>query len=200
MSNAREKFFSIFVSHYSALPSFTIVNGNNLFDYIINLLREYEIPIANLISNLPDSTNYMRGKITGFESLLRKEAPHLLDINGNTCHQLHNTSKKFLSLFNKHTEELLTDLRTDMEWSTDLREYLKEICSLLSIPYSMPAATVDHRWLSSYDATVTDEPMLPALMLLYYTWLYKEDKIVYKDIVQYLKEVYNQISYSTFNV
>ena len=64
----------------------------------------------------------------------------------------------------------------------------------------MQAAGVDHRWLSSYDVAVTDEPMLPALTLLYYAWLSKEDKIVYKDIVQELKEVYNQISYSTFNV
>ena len=87
-----------------------------------------------------------------------------------------------------------------MEWSTDLRENLKEICSLLSIPYSMPAARVDHKWLSSYDVTVTDEAILPALRLLYYAWLFKEDKIVYNDIVQELKEVYNQISYSTFNV
>ena len=87
-----------------------------------------------------------------------------------------------------------------MEWSTDLREYLKEICSLFSTPYSMPAARVDHRWLSSYDDAVTDEPTLPKLTLLYYAWLSKEDKIVYKDIVQELKEVNNQISYSIFNV
>ena len=87
-----------------------------------------------------------------------------------------------------------------MEWSTDLREYLKEICYLLSIPYSMSAARVDYSWLSSYDAAVTDEPMLPALTLLYYAWLSRKDEIVYKDIVQELKEVYNQISYSTFNV
>ena len=72
--------------------SFTIVNANNLFDYIINSLGEEEIPITNLISNLPGSTNYMRGKIAGFESLLRKEAPHLCNIDGNTCHHVHNTS------------------------------------------------------------------------------------------------------------
>ena len=64
----------------------------------------------------------------------------------------------------------------------------------------MPAARVDHKWLSSYDVAVTDEPILPALRLLYYAWIFKEDKIVYNDIVQELKEVYNQISYSTFNV
>ena len=56
--------------------------------------------------------------------------------------------KIFLSPFNKHIEQLLNDLRTDMEWSTDLREYLQELCSLLSIPYSMPAVRVDHRWCS----------------------------------------------------
>ena len=55
----------------------------------------------------------------------------------------------------------------------------------------MLAATVDHRWLSSCDARVTDEPMLLALTLLSYAWLSEEDKIVYKDIVQELKEVYN---------
>ena len=152
------------------------MNANNLFDYVINSLREDDIPITNLISNLSDSTNYMREKIAGFESLLRKEAPHLLNIDGNTCHHVHNASKKFLSPFNKHIEQLLTDLRTDMEWSTDLREYLKEICSLLSIPYSMPGARVDHRWLSSYHVAVTNEPILPAMTLLYYAWLSKEAK------------------------
>ena len=108
----------------------------------------------------------MRGKITGFELLVRKEAPHLLNTNGGTCHRIHNTSKNFLSTFNKHIEQLLTDLRTDMEWSTDLREYLKEICSLLSMPYSMLAARVNHRWSSSYDPSVDDEPVLPALTIL----------------------------------
>ena len=32
----------------------------------------------------------------------------------------------------------------------------------------MPAARVDHKWLSSYDVAVTNEPILPALGLLYY--------------------------------
>ena len=107
MPNAREKNFGIFVSYYSdelkrvvvqhyKSASFTIVNTNNSFDYVINSLRENEIPITDLISNLSDSTNYMRGKIAGFESLLRKEAPHLFDINGDTCHHVYNASKFFL--------------------------------------------------------------------------------------------------------
>ena len=70
------------MQHYKS-ASFTFVNANNLFDYVINLLREDETLITNLISNLSDSTNYMRGKIAGFESLLRKEALHLLEIDGD---------------------------------------------------------------------------------------------------------------------
>ena len=83
--------------------------------------------MTDLISNFSDSTNYMRGKIAGFESLLRKEAPHLLDIDCDTCHHVHNASKK---------------------------------------------------------AAVTNESMLPALTLLYYAWLSKEDKIVQKVVIQ----------------
>ena len=71
MSNVREKFFSILVSYYSdelkrvvvqhyKSASFTIVNANNLFDYVINSVREDEIPLTNLISDLSDSTNYSR--------------------------------------------------------------------------------------------------------------------------------------------
>ena len=71
MSNVREKFFSILVSYYSdelkrvvvqhyKSASFTIVNANNLFDYVINSLRKDEIPLTNLISDLSDSTNYSR--------------------------------------------------------------------------------------------------------------------------------------------
>ena len=55
MSNARENFFSILVSYYSEelkrvvvqhykSASFPIMNANNLFDYVINSLREDEIP------------------------------------------------------------------------------------------------------------------------------------------------------------
>ena len=106
LSNAKGKTFSILVTYYSdelkrvvvqhfKSASFTIVNANNLFDYVINLLRGDEIPIANLISNLPGSTNHMRGKIAGFELLLRMEATHLLDIDGDTSHHVHNASKKF---------------------------------------------------------------------------------------------------------
>ena len=83
----------VVMQHYTS-ASFTIVNANNLFDYVINSLREDGIPITNLISKLSDSTNYMRLKIARFELLLRKEAPDLLDINDDTCYYVQNVWKK----------------------------------------------------------------------------------------------------------
>ena len=89
----------VVMQHYKS-ASFTIVNANNLFDYVINSLREDGIPITNLNSKLSDSTNYMRLKIARFELLLRKEAPDLLDINDDTCYYVQNVWKKpFLKTF-----------------------------------------------------------------------------------------------------
>ena len=199
-SNAHEKVFSIIVSYYSErmkrvvvqhynTHKFTVVNAVNLFNHVKSILLNDEIPLNNVISNLSDSTNYMRGKISGFETLLRQAIPHLLDIDGDICHHTHNSVKKFLSPFEKYIESLVTDVRTDAQWSTDLRDYLSEICQFLNIRYQMPADRVDHRWLSSYDAAVVDNPLLPALTVMYYSWIPKENRSLYKELVHNLLKV-----------
>lgn len=200
MSNAHQKIFSIIVTyfseelqrvvihHYNSKP-FIIVNAVNLFTHVKATLLNDGIPLSNLISNLSDSTNYMRGKVAGFETLLRKEVPHLLNIDGDTCHHAHNSVKKFISPFKKYIEQLLTDIRTDMLWSTDIRQYLAEICEFLNISYRMPADRVDHRWLSVYDASVVDLPLFPALTVLYYAWMPSEYRATYKDVIDTLLQV-----------
>ena len=55
-----------------------------------------------------------------------------------------------------------------MKWSPDLRSYLAEICEF---SYRIPADRVEHRWLSCYNALVVDKPLLPALTVLYYSWV-----------------------------
>ena len=97
MSNNYEKVFSVLVSffseeqisvvvqHYKS-KSFTVVNAKKLYNFVIDTLEADGIQLTNLISTLSDSTNYMRGKVAGFETLMRKAAPHLLDIDGDTCH------------------------------------------------------------------------------------------------------------------
>jgi len=125
MSNAHQKVFSILVPYYSEKQklsivqhykskAFNVVNAKTLFDYVKDVLAKDEIPLANLISNLCDSTNYMRGKKAGFETLLRNHAVHMLDIDGDTCHHMHNIVKKFLSPFEKYIEYLCSDIHNDM--------------------------------------------------------------------------------------
>ena len=77
-----------------------------------------------------------------------------------------------------------------MKWSPDLRSYLAEISEFLNISYRMPADRVEHQWLSCYDALVVDELLLPAITVLYYSWIPQTDRDVYKDNFKQLIQVY----------
>ena len=81
--------------------------------------------------------------------------PHLLDIDGDICHHVHNTVKKFLSPLNKYIEHLTDDIHTDMKYSPDLRDYLSAHRCTHIFHYHMPVYHVDHRCLSSFDAAAT---------------------------------------------
>ena len=47
------------------------VNVLTLFETISKLFQDDQIPFENLVSDLSDSTNYMRGKKSGLEKRLR---------------------------------------------------------------------------------------------------------------------------------
>ena len=199
MSNNYEKVFSVLVSffseeqisvvvqHYKS-KSFTVVNAKKLYNFVIDTLEADGIQLTNLISTLSDSTNYMRGKAAGFETLMRKAAPHLLDIDGDTCQHAHNTAGKFLKPFGRRVESLCSDTRTDMQWSTDFRDFLRELCEILGINFRMPATFVQRRWLSAFDAADVDIELLPAFTVLYFAWVEKDLKETYKDDIDHLLE------------
>ena len=191
-SNNNLKVFSIIVSyfceeageclvqHYRS-KSFNVVNAINLANFVFETFKEDRIPHDNLVSNLSDSTNYMRGKKGGFETLLRNKIPHLQDVDGDVCHHAHNAAGKFVQPFGKVVEKFCTDLHTECKYSTDLRGYLTELCEILEIPYHMPPNYTEHRWLSVLTAADIDKELLPALTLLYYSWVDKDLKDVYKN-------------------
>ena len=145
-----------------------LANAANLFDHVKATLRKEKIPFSKLVSILSDSTIYMRGKVSGFETLLKKEVPHLLNIDGDIYHHAHNAVKKFTFPFGKYVEQLFSDIRAETQWIPDLRQYLAEIWEILNIPYQTPAHRVEHRCLSTYDAPVIDVPLFQALAIMYY--------------------------------
>ena len=51
----------------------------------------------------------------------------------------------------------------------------------MSIPGSTPKRFVQHRWLSCYDVGLSTQTMLPAYKVLYFGFMDKEDKALYKE-------------------
>ena len=104
----------------------------------MNVLDANKLPAKNLVSCLMDSCNVMRGSKNGVEQKLRGSAPQLLDVDGDSCHHIHNATKRFCSVFDYHCEGLFKDLHSDFKWCPDLRNALQEMCELLSIKFTMP--------------------------------------------------------------
>ncbi|XP_072042205.1 uncharacterized protein, partial [Amphiura filiformis] len=189
------------------LASFAVikVNSQTLYNEVVALFDKFEIPWTNLVSILMDSCNVMRGSKSGLETRIRKEkAPHLLDIDGDSCHHAHNAAKILISRicavshpfcdpFDQYLEQLVADIFTDFKWSADLRENLAFICQALGIKYSRPEKYVSHRWLSIYDVSCDTIRMLDAFLLFYFPFLSKTDQALYVDVVN---KIYNDYDVS----
>ena len=176
-SNNSHKVFSILVSyfdteigasvvqHYTSV-SLIEVNAKSLLECICNCFVRDDIPFDNLVSDLSDSTNYMRGKKGELETLLREKTLQLLDIDGDICHHIHNTVKQFCKPFECFVEKWIDDIHWDTKYSTDILDSLKEICFILNIPFRKPPQRVNHRWLSVFDYLSIDMTLIDPLTLL----------------------------------
>lgn len=156
------------------------VNSEMLFKEIEKFFESHNIPWENLMSVLMDSCRVMRGSKTGLETRIRSEkAPHLLDIDGDSCHHIHNASKKFCEPFGGWLERLFKDIFNDLKWSADIVEGLSKVCEFLCIKYAAPVNMISHRWLSCYDASMYLLHMIDALTIVYYSFLCKNDRMLY---------------------
>ena len=198
-SNANKRILTVLVSYYSEEEEKVIVqhylstdlifvNAESVFRAVAESFERDNIPMNNLVASLSDSAAYMRGSKSGFETLLRVQAPHLLDIGGDTCHNVHNVVKRFCGHFSRYIEELLDDIHIDLKYSKDIEDYLRDICRLKGLGFLKPRQRVPHRWLSVYDCSLPIQQMMPALTLLYWAWFPEtehsnEMKILYKNLL-----------------
>ena len=58
--------------------------------------------------------------------------PHLLDVNVDLCHHIHDMVKKFLNNFGNYLEKLFRDLYRDFDLSADL---VKRLTNAAVLPY-----------------------------------------------------------------
>ncbi|XP_073672222.1 uncharacterized protein [Paramisgurnus dabryanus] len=161
-----EKLQRTVVQHLAALEVVS-VTAESLFKKLDNLFEKMSLPCDNLISILMDSCAVMRGSKNGLEKLIRdRRAPQIIDIDGDSCHHVHNASKKFCSPFEHWVEGLLSDLHTDHRWSADMRDGLREISIILGIHASRSERYIPHRWLSVLDVSLDTLRMWDAFVIL----------------------------------
>ena len=126
----------------------------------------------------------MRGSKSEFETLLHQGlTPHLFDVDGDTCHHVHNATRQFCQPFHLRIEELQADIFNDIKWSTDLRDFLQEVCELIGIGFTMAERFVSHRWLSNYDVSLSNLRLFEAYTIFYYSFLNKAAKSLYLPVL-----------------
>ena len=166
------------------LPKFG-ATSESLFSALDEIFTINNLPWENLFRKLMDSCNVMRGSKSGLEKRIREErAPHLLDIDGDTCHHAHNAAKAFCKPFGGHVKSLLSDLHTDFKRSPESREHFYELCRLMKVSASTPQQYAAHRWLSVLNVSLDTLRLLNPLVVYYSCYLQPKSFKIYKEQVQ----------------
>ena len=175
--------FSVLVSNYSnttssvnvehlASISVPTVDSEHLFDELKKLFTRLGIDWKNLMAILSDSASVMRGVKSGLEARVREIAPHLIDIECDACHHMHNIVKNFTKHFNSTLEKLFREIYRDFKLSAHSVDYLKEICFHLGLTFRK--AVISCRWLSILDSCIAFSYMRDAYVIYYSAYL-KDD-------------------------
>ena len=109
------------------------VNTASIFAALVDQFNTYNVSWKLVIYIMMDSCAVMRGSKKSLETRIRKElAPHLLDVDGDVCHHVHNASKRICGPFEKWIVKRVNDLYNDHKWYFDLREWLADVCSVIA--------------------------------------------------------------------
>ena len=114
-----------------------------------------------------DSAGSMHGEKSGLEVCISDLAPHLLDIDRDSCHQIHNIVKGFTFYFVGFFERLLRNFCTDFRYSTDSLESLKYLSFHLYVTFQKPSNYIAAKWLSILDNALSLSYMMNAYIIYY---------------------------------
>ena len=138
-----------------------------------SLFERLKLPWTNLLAILMDLCSVMRGSKSGLAKRLRDSiAPHLLDIDGDICHHIHNIVKKFTTTFHNFLEKLFQDIFRDFHLSSDLLQQLKEICYYPGLTFRVPSNYISVHWLSVYDVCMEFSSLRDAYHIFYYSFMF----------------------------
>ena len=81
-------------------------------------------------------------------------APHLIDIDGESCHHMNNIVKKLTSCCNYFFKSLVCDVSTAFKFPPDCLDILQELTFHLGIKFRKPVSYISCCRLSVYNTSV----------------------------------------------
>lgn len=123
---------------------------------------------------------------SGVEVLLKNQAPHLLDIDGDSCHHIHNVAKSLCEPFGFWLERLFADLHMDFKYCTEYKKIMSEICRIAGVNFTAPQRFIAHRWLNAYDQAIETSRLFDLYIIFYSAFLPVHIKGQYHKLVSSL--------------
>ena len=109
--------------------------------------------------------------LSGVEVLLKQYAPHLLNIDGDSYHHVHNITKALCEPFESWLERLFTDLHLDFKYCSQYKKIMTEICRICDVNFTAPKRFISHRWLNAYDQAIETSRLLNVYIIFYSAFL-----------------------------
>ena len=136
-----------------------------------SLFERLKLLWTDLLVILMDSCSVTRGAKSGLEKHLRDSiAPHLLDIDCDICHHIHNIVKKFATTYGNFLEKLFQDIFRDFHVSSNLLQQLKEIWYYLGLTFRVSSNYMSVCRLSVYDVCMEFSCLRDVYHIFYYSF------------------------------
>ena len=169
----------VVVRHLVSLNMSSVTTGD-IYNALVSLFDEKKIPWEHSLASLMDSCIVMQGSKNGLQKKLRETVcPNLLDIDGDSCHHIHNGYKVFTEVFGKHFEYLFQSIYSDFKWSEDHRNIFKDIF-FVGLTYRRPEMYSPTRWLKIHDSAIQTDYIFDAPVELVYAFSSKSDQLLIK--------------------
>ena len=139
----------------------------SLFDKIEEIFEKCNLSFSKLLTMFMNTCSVMREEKSGLETRVREVAPHLFDVDGDSCRHIHNFVKKMTSYFGYYLEGLFRDIYHNFQHSASSLVILGGMALHFGLSFRHPSNYVVTRWLSVFDATLSFLYMLSVHMAYY---------------------------------
>jgi len=136
--------------------------AETIFKCVKEKLESAGLPLNHLLSCMTDSPAVMVGQKKGFLTLLKKVAPHVIDIGRCSLHHVANAVKYACETLGRLVEEFADDVFNYFQYTSRWTSYT-QVTSLLELPAHRYLRRVETRWVQLLIVVGRLLEQLPAL-------------------------------------